>query len=800
MGESDDTTTTRAAPTTTLPTTTTAAPDAATTTTTATTTTAESPPITAPAPAEPEDESEGVVAVEPSESIEGPRYGVSPVTRGEMAALLVRGLRLDGSLPYSGLYPDVPEGAWYTPHVEVLGAYGLADTQVSDLYRPGDPALRSEMAVFLQRAFRLHPEAEMRTSSFADVGVDDPYAEAAESLLEAGITRGCGVDALRFCPDGMVTRDAMAAYLARYFRYSGLREVLAFAPDREILQTISVGEDVWDVWVCDDAPVREDLVTYLNREIGSYYQWLSGGRHQMSFRYGTDPPPGVVAVLDRCESADHVRHGPAGANVFIGGDLWKIGVGIVGLTSSGFDPESRRFTRNVWMDKRAMYDTTGYAHEIGHTFNWPHNHRDRSSPASEPLHTRMDIMASLGQVIGTNAHNLFQTGWIDPDRVRVHPGGTATYAIAPPHEGAGLELLLLALGEDRLISVGARVKEGFDRNIRAEGVELYDIEFCGEPPGCKNVYLPPGARSDAGVVLGVGDSWTGEIPTLRHGIKSTIEYEVSVRGRQDRVFEVTVEETPVSEVVSTVDGFSAIGVGRPGVCGITAGGGVHCWDWRGGPSIPTGVFTSVNVGHRACGIRIDGNIECWGKDSDGSHPPEGEFATVDVHGYHGCAIRTSGMVECWGSNQSRPIGHPPDGEFASVSAGWDHACGVRPDMSVECWGQDSAGQASPPAGDFVWVGAGRLFSCGLRPDASLACWGSDISGQSSPPTGEFSHVGAGRDHACAIRTDGSVACWGSNEYGEATPPQGVFTTLSVGDARTCGLRINGAFECWGRKR
>ena len=77
-------------------------------------------------------------------------------------------------------------------------------------------------------------------------------------------------------------------------------------------------------------------------------------------------------------------------------------------------------------------------------------------------------MASLGQVIGTNAHNLFQTGWIDPGKVKVHPGGTATYTLTPPRAGGDFELLILPLGDDRLISIGARIKERFDRNILKE--------------------------------------------------------------------------------------------------------------------------------------------------------------------------------------------------------------------------------------------------------------------------------------------------------------------------------------------
>ena len=237
-----------------------------------------------------------------------------------------------------------------------------------------------------------------------------------------------------------------------------------------------------------------------------------------------------------------------------------VGGFLVVLALGRFDAESQTFSREVWIDKRAIYDTTLYAHEIGHTFGWPHNLREPGS--EEALHTRMDIMASLGQVIGTNAHNLYQLGWIDPDKVAVYTGGSATYTLAPPHTGEAQELLMLPLTSERLISVGARVKERFDRNILEKGVELYEIAFCGDR-GCKQVFLPPGATSDDAVVLDVGESWTAQVPTLRQGTAYSTKYKVSVLDRQNRSFTVRVEETSVM-----VDRLSSIGVGRAGVCGI----------------------------------------------------------------------------------------------------------------------------------------------------------------------------------------------------------------------------------------
>ena len=740
--------------------------------------------------------------------LDGPRYCPdSPVTRAQMAAFLVRALRLDTTVPYLGVYSDVEEGAWYTRFVEAMGAHGLTDTQVSGSYRPNDPMLRSEMAIFLQKAFRLPLSDEASASSFQDIPVAATYAGAAEAVLEAGITRGCGVDPIRYCPDDTVKRDTMAAFLARALRASDLQEVLDLAPGRDALKTISIGEDTWKVWVCDNAAIREDLVVYLNREISSYYRWLSGNKHRIRFEYGTDPSPEVTTVLDDCDNKDHLNGFPAGANVFAGGDLWTVAYGYVGLGGGAFNPESQTFSRNLWMDRRALYDTTAYAHEIGHTFGWPHNHRDRNSPPSEPLHTRMDIMASLGQVIGTNAHNLFQLGWIDPEKVALHSAESATYTITPPHSGGDLELLMLPLGPDRLISIGARVKEGLDKNILKEGVELYEIALCEGTPGCKHVYLPPGTRSNNPVVLDVGESWTGWIPTVDQEKTTGVEYKVIVQSRQHRTFTVRVEKTSDVEETSIVEetpivvGFSSLAVGGAGVCSLPPSGPVHCLDYWAGHPPPQGVLTSISIGYFACGIRLDGSMECWGYDDHGSmvEAPEGEFAGVSVTGHNACGVRSNGTVECWGSDHHGSVLQALEEDYISVSTGWSHACGIRTDKAVDCWANTTYASALvSPEGHFISVSAGGHFACGLRPDSSVVCWGNDQDARSQPPPYDFIAVDAGWNHACGIRVNGAVACWGNNDSGEASPPQGIFTTITAGDDRTCGLRLDHTVECWGR--
>ena len=55
---------------------------------------------------------------------------------------------------------------------------------------------------------------------FDDLAVDELFAYEVAWLAEAGITRGCNPpDNDEFCPDAVVTRGQMAAFLVRAFGY-----------------------------------------------------------------------------------------------------------------------------------------------------------------------------------------------------------------------------------------------------------------------------------------------------------------------------------------------------------------------------------------------------------------------------------------------------------------------------------------------------------------------------------------------------------------------------------------------------
>jgi S-layer family protein len=76
---------------------------------------------------------------------------------------------------------------------------------------PSSPTTREVMAGFLANALSLPPTTR---DYFAD-DESSPYEDSINRVAAARITAGCGSG--RFCPTGTVTRGQMAAFLARSF-------------------------------------------------------------------------------------------------------------------------------------------------------------------------------------------------------------------------------------------------------------------------------------------------------------------------------------------------------------------------------------------------------------------------------------------------------------------------------------------------------------------------------------------------------------------------------------------------------
>jgi hypothetical protein len=128
------------------------------------------------------------------------------VTRGQMASFLARAF----ALPHvSRDYFKDDDGLIHEDNINRLAGAGITTGCTSTRFCPHGNLRRGQMATLLDRALDL-PAASRDWFTDDD---DSPHEAAINRIADAGITTGCS--ATRFCPDGRVTRQQMAAFLHR---------------------------------------------------------------------------------------------------------------------------------------------------------------------------------------------------------------------------------------------------------------------------------------------------------------------------------------------------------------------------------------------------------------------------------------------------------------------------------------------------------------------------------------------------------------------------------------------------------
>ena len=138
------------------------------------------------------------------------------VTRAQMVAFMARTLGEEvDTTAYTSSFTDVSDSAWYLPYLERLADLGVVEPYDDGTFRPSEPLTRRDMALFLARAFRHISPVVNPNGVFEDVPADASYAAEVEAIFAAGVTRGCSVDHMLYCPDEPVTRAQMASFLTR---------------------------------------------------------------------------------------------------------------------------------------------------------------------------------------------------------------------------------------------------------------------------------------------------------------------------------------------------------------------------------------------------------------------------------------------------------------------------------------------------------------------------------------------------------------------------------------------------------
>ena len=155
------------------------------------------------------------------------RFGMGrQMTRAAFTVVLCRLFGWPMETPERGTYADVQDtGAWYYSAVETAYAHG-AITRQTENFRPQDPITRGEMAVMLVRALGWGTVAGLAQDlpmPFTDVATNAGYISMA---YELGIING--TSATTFSPDRTATREQAAVMLMRvYDKYHSAAPALA---------------------------------------------------------------------------------------------------------------------------------------------------------------------------------------------------------------------------------------------------------------------------------------------------------------------------------------------------------------------------------------------------------------------------------------------------------------------------------------------------------------------------------------------------------------------------------------------
>ena len=136
------------------------------------------------------------------------------MTRGQMAAFLVRALGYTDDGGGNQFTDD--NGHVFEAAIDRLATAGVTlgcNPPANTKYCPDRPVTRGQMAAFLVRALGYTNDGGGNHFSDDNRSV---FESAIDRLATAGVTLGCNPPAnTKFCPDQPVTRGQMAAFLTR---------------------------------------------------------------------------------------------------------------------------------------------------------------------------------------------------------------------------------------------------------------------------------------------------------------------------------------------------------------------------------------------------------------------------------------------------------------------------------------------------------------------------------------------------------------------------------------------------------
>ncbi len=170
-------------------------------------------------------------------------------TRGVLyyAVILNRTNSLYTVLQSSKTFSDI-EDSWAKEDIELLAAKMLTAGKSETTYEPGSNVTRAEFAALLVRALGLE-EGVLKEGHFIDVASTDWYAGSVAAATGENII--AGYEGGLFKPDACITREEMAAMIARAGRVAGNEDNLADGEQEELLDRFKDREAI-SSWAAPD--------------------------------------------------------------------------------------------------------------------------------------------------------------------------------------------------------------------------------------------------------------------------------------------------------------------------------------------------------------------------------------------------------------------------------------------------------------------------------------------------------------------------------------------------------------------
>jgi hypothetical protein len=201
----------------------------------------------------------------------------SIVTRGDLALFIYR------TFAFANAFSDVPKTYWAAPEIERIYQSGITSgcSQNPLQYCPDRAATRGEVVTLILRGrYGKDYIPPTPTGIFEDVPTTAPFAAYIEKAYADGLTSGCGVNPLRFCPNTEASRGQVATMFMRQFHgrdfagaayegtFSDVPASHPFAAMIEQFQTdaITIGCSVNPARYCPDRGVtRAEMAVFLTR-------------------------------------------------------------------------------------------------------------------------------------------------------------------------------------------------------------------------------------------------------------------------------------------------------------------------------------------------------------------------------------------------------------------------------------------------------------------------------------------------------------------------------------------------------